>query len=203
MFRMGLTIFVEDTHGMTVRKLFAEKNDPACFEELVVRYLPKMKKAAEEECPDNVEDQEELYSMLCLFLVELIRGWEESEENRLKYGHFSTKLGLLTKEHIKWHWRKPRERASKFIANEKDDVYIVDDLDFKIAAGNFIKEMGRHLNQKERNVLYYRYNDQLSLDDVGKIYNVGKERIRQIEAKALRKFRSDSGRSRIYRYSEV
>lgn len=200
---MGFTIFGEDTRDMTVRKLFAEKNDPACFEELVVRYLPKMKKAAEEECPDNIEDQEELYSMLCLFLVELIRGWDENSENRLKYGHFSTKLGLMTKVYIKYHWRKPRERASEFIANEKDDVDIVDDLDFKIAAGQFIRKMGRHLNQKERNVIYYRYNDQLSLDDVAKIYNVGKERIRQIEAKALRKFRCDSGRSGIYRYSEV
>lgn len=200
---MGLTIFGEDTHGMIVRKLFAEKNDPACFEELVVRYLPKMKKAAEKECGDNIEDQEELYSLLSIYLVETINEWEENLENRLKYGHFSTKLRLLTKEYIKWHWRKPRERLNKFIVNEKDDVDIFEDLDFKVDAGEFIKKTTKRLNQKERNVLYYRYSNQETLENTGKFFGVTQERARQIEAKALRKIRNDCGKIGIYRYSEV
>lgn len=50
------------------------------------------------------------------------------------------------------------------------------------------------LTEREEEVLKYRYKDGLSLIDVGKIYNITRERIRQIEAKALRKLRHPTRR---------
>ena len=45
------------------------------------------------------------------------------------------------------------------------------------------------LLQREREILQYRFKDKLTFDDIAKIYNVTRERIRQIEIKALRKLR--------------
>lgn len=45
------------------------------------------------------------------------------------------------------------------------------------------------LNDKERNILYMRYKDGITLLKCGEKMNVSKERIRQIQAKAIRKLR--------------
>ena len=45
------------------------------------------------------------------------------------------------------------------------------------------------LSQREREILQYRFKDKLTFNDITKIYNVTRERIHQIEAKALRKLR--------------
>ena len=56
---------------------------------------------------------------------------------------------------------------------------------------DIVKDMLSELKEKERDVLELRYglNDgrERTLEEVGVIYNVTRERIRQIEAKALRK----------------
>ena len=46
------------------------------------------------------------------------------------------------------------------------------------------------LTQKERDILYYRHIDWNSLEECGKRFGVTRERIRQIEAKALEKIRT-------------
>ena len=50
-----------------------------------------------------------------------------------------------------------------------------------------IKSMTRRFNYREIEVLQYRFIEKLTLQEIGKIYGVTKDRIRQIEAKALRK----------------
>ena len=45
------------------------------------------------------------------------------------------------------------------------------------------------LTQKERNVMYFRYIDWNSLENCAKQFGVTRERIRQIEARALEKLR--------------
>jgi predicted DNA-binding protein YlxM (UPF0122 family) len=45
------------------------------------------------------------------------------------------------------------------------------------------------LSERERQVLRDRFEDDLSLEDTGRKYNITRERIRQIEAKAIRKLR--------------
>lgn len=64
----------------------------------------------------------------------------------------------------------------------------------KIELRNTIGEIFQaNLTEREMQVLYYRFglkNDETkTLEEVGKIYNLTRERIRQIEAKALRKLR--------------
>lgn len=60
------------------------------------------------------------------------------------------------------------------------------------------------LTEKERNVLYYRFGLDngrgRTLEEVGQMYGVTRERIRQIEGKALRKLRHPSRSQMIYDY---
>ncbi len=45
------------------------------------------------------------------------------------------------------------------------------------------------LDDRERDILWKRYRDDLTLDQAGIVYNVTRERARQIEKEALRKLR--------------
>ena len=67
----------------------------------------------------------------------------------------------------------------------------------EVTAQNMLKERLQEvlstLSERERDVVIYRFGlkdgNTLTLEDVGKLFNVTRERIRQIEAKALRKLR--------------
>ena len=65
-------------------------------------------------------------------------------------------------------------------------------------------EVLKTLNEREEMVLRYRYGlddgSQKTLEEVGKIFNVTRERIRQIEVKALRKLRHPSRRKKLEDY---
>jgi len=91
-------------------------------------------------------------------------------------------------------------------ANQKDDTskiadFIVDEThltpDTKVTQENLLEDVKKMLNQltpKERDVLIMRYgldNDgqKKTLDDIGKLYNVSRERIRQIETRAIAKLK--------------
>jgi hypothetical protein len=52
-----------------------------------------------------------------------------------------------------------------------------------------IEALQTRLTEKELKVIYYRFFDNYTLNEVADLYDVTKERIRQIEAKALRKMR--------------
>ena len=59
-----------------------------------------------------------------------------------------------------------------------------------------LKSIISKLTERERDVIYLRFgfegNDTKTLEEIGEIYGVTRERIRQIEAKAIRKLRSHS-----------
>ena len=67
-----------------------------------------------------------------------------------------------------------------------------------------LDEILKTLNEREEMVLRYRYGlddgSQKTLEEVGKIFNVTRERIRQIEVKALRKLRHPSRRKKLEDY---
>lgn len=55
---------------------------------------------------------------------------------------------------------------------------------------DLINEALNRLNEREKDVIIQRYADRKSLDEVGYDYNVTRERIRQIEAKATYRLRA-------------
>ena len=55
---------------------------------------------------------------------------------------------------------------------------------------DLINEALNQLNEREKDIIIQRYADRKSLDEVGYDYNVTRERIRQIEAKATRRLRA-------------
>ena len=67
-----------------------------------------------------------------------------------------------------------------------------------------LDEVLKTLNEREEMVLRYRYGlddgSPKTLEEVGKIFNVTRERIRQIEVKALRKLRHPSRRKKLEYY---
>jgi len=69
-----------------------------------------------------------------------------------------------------------------------------------------IKEVLNTLSPREANVLVYRFGLEggrpMTLEEVGKKFGVTRERIRQIEAKALRKLKHPSRRKKLQDYLE-
>jgi len=69
-----------------------------------------------------------------------------------------------------------------------------------------IEEVLESLDEREMKVLSLRFGlmgeTPKTLEEVGKIFNVTRERIRQIEAKALRKLRHPSRRKKLQDYLE-
>jgi RNA polymerase primary sigma factor len=66
-----------------------------------------------------------------------------------------------------------------------------------------LREVLSRLNDRERQVIEMRYglgaDEPKTLDEVGRLFNVTRERIRQIESKALAKMRNPGGPARLRR----
>jgi RNA polymerase sigma factor (sigma-70 family) len=79
------------------------------------------------------------------------------------------------------------EQVSGLLANQEEAIYIQD-----FDAQNFkdvLKNQMDYLHPRERKVLQLRYFNELTLEEIGTAMDIGKERVRQIEEKALRKLR--------------
>lgn len=94
---------------------------------------------------------------------------------------------------------KEVEKIIKEYANEEeidmldiDDVYYVQRIPMSNASDIILQSMHDCLSAREINVLYKRFVELKTLDVTGKEYGVTRDRIRQIEAKALRKMRANS-----------
>lgn len=68
------------------------------------------------------------------------------------------------------------------VARAKEEVY-------KVFVPGFLRAI-ETLNDREQKVLEYRYKNGLTYEDTGKQFNVTRERVRQIELRAVRKLRN-------------
>jgi RNA polymerase sigma factor (sigma-70 family) len=73
--------------------------------------------------------------------------------------------------------------------NRNDYLPSPEDLLLAAETSSIVNEVLGTLNPREKEVLHERFSNDSTLDEVGKIHGVHKERVRQIEAKALRKLR--------------
>ena len=87
-----------------------------------------------------------------------------------------------------------------------DDSYSVEDLGEKSLLNKAISEVLDELTDREKNVIQQRFGlidgQPKTLEQVGRQYNVTRERIRQIEAKALRKLRHPSRKRKLTAFFE-
>ena len=78
----------------------------------------------------------------------------------------------------------------------EDSVLSVEDQVAASVLGNIINELLETLTERQRKVLELRFGlkdgRERTLEEVGQVFVVTRERIRQIEAKALRKLRHPS-----------
>lgn len=65
---------------------------------------------------------------------------------------------------------------------------------FEVYIPGFLEAIDTRLTERERIVVKMRYDCDMTLDDVAKEFNVTRERIRQIEQKAMRKLRAPKSR---------
>ena len=97
------------------------------------------------------------------------------------------------------------------VGSEEDRDFVEDDkflnpydATTRVLLKEQLDEILKTLNEREEMVLRYRYGlddgSQKTLEEVGKIFNVTRERIRQIEVKALRKLRHPSRRKKLEDY---
>ena len=80
----------------------------------------------------------------------------------------------------------------------QDQIVWVDDDDHRAGLDKALCS----LSEREHEVLLYRFRDRMKLDDIGKVYGVMRERIRQIEAKAIRKLRHPTRQAMIVHGAE-
>ena len=87
-----------------------------------------------------------------------------------------------------------------------DDSYSVEDLGEKSLLNKAISEVLDELTDREKNVIQQRFGlidgQPKTLEQIGRQYNVTRERIRQIEAKALRKLRHPSRKRKLTAFFE-
>lgn len=95
----------------------------------------------------------------------------------------------------KWYSKKKaleedfEKELVPFAEDNKDAVYYIDPISYADDLYERLYNILITLTKRETSVLYYRFGENLTLDQTKKIFNVTRERIRQVEAKALRKIR--------------
>ena len=131
----------------------------------------------------------------------------KAEGNVKKFNELSAEMGIPPDQvrTVKRMAQQPISLQSK--VGDNDDAHygdfipdVTSENPFEVTEGHLLKERLREiletLTDRERQVVDYRFglSDGYSrtLEEVGRLFNVTRERIRQIEAKALRKMRHPS-----------
>ncbi len=86
----------------------------------------------------------------------------------------------VTDDYLKSNPERLEEAVESFVTLRRRVIGI---LELALACGA--------ISQKERDIMYRRKIDWMSLEEVGKEFGVTRERIRQIEAKVTEKLRTD------------
>ena len=95
-----------------------------------------------------------------------------------------------TLKHVE-QWKKPDNYESPYPYNLLDDIFgKTFDHVLSEDEANGLNYCLRTLNEREQTVIGFRYEKEMTLQQTGKELNVTQERIRQIQAKALRKLKS-------------
>ena len=93
-------------------------------------------------------------------------------------------------------------RERMMLANQMDP-FTLDQAQLK----NQIRALLKEFNHREREIIGYRYGlddkELLTYEEIGKIFRVQKERIRQIEAKVIRRLQSIAARGELKNLREV
>jgi len=55
-----------------------------------------------------------------------------------------------------------------------------------------LQQLDTRLNDTQKNVIDMRFNQNMSLEETGKVLGLSRERVRQIECKSLRRMRYDA-----------
>jgi RNA polymerase primary sigma factor len=125
-------------------------------------------------------------------------------------------LWTLASLKCKKSWQADREPVSMEMPLNRDDETYIGDLiedsestrpDATTAEELMRQDLGRMLSQltpRERDIMHLRYGledgRQRTLEEVGRLFNITRERVRQIEHKAFRKLRQPNWSSRLAGY---
>lgn len=179
-------------------------------EKLIKMYLRMVLRIALQYIDRTTLPVEDLFSVGCLGLIKAVDSYDEQNNS-----YFTSYSSLWIRQHIDRYImdkealiRLPVYQQSKSDAIEvssldqmfdnDDDLDFYDNYDiYEISEHHLLKELMQKalstLPEKEAQIIKLRFglfdNNEYTLEDVGLMFNVTRERIRQLETKALRKMK--------------
>ena len=118
----------------------------------------------------------------------------EEARNEYQKGYYTAKSKYLKElNQVKYeHEHQIHDVNSVFPFNLMQDLMEDSEFNLDYSARNIKNVMQKKLTDREYTVLELRYGRRMTLEEVGKEFGVTRERIRQVEAKALRKLKNPS-----------
>lgn len=96
--------------------------------------------------------------------------------------------------------------AGERLAKDESALQPSDETEKQLLKEQIEYAMSRQLNERERRILELRYGlndgEEMTLEEISKLFGLTKERIRQIESRALRKLRAPTSRQQFKDYFE-
>lgn len=183
-------------------------------EEIIKKNINMIKGIATEFSKKHNLDFDDLFQEGCIGMIEGIRKFEEHKQaklntfcyicikNRIRQYVKDNKYAIRLPAYI-FTENKVEENLIDVVSYENilpgtEEVRIFETLKDENAQLPFdenldldieLKMIISKLKKREKEVIYYRFYKDLTLQEVGKIYKITKERVRQIEKEALTKIR--------------